>query len=217
MASWNAGSVRNQLRVVAANHPQRPSAETWMVLPPRANLFRKRRMTRCQPTASCDKAPRPMDYSGAHAPPVLLGNRPAARHACSGGGCAGHRCLLHRGLCRHGGLCPGALPWMHGAGGRAGRGTMGGLVAAWCSATRHRPPPLARSRPRHLAPAALNLHPLQHVSSFNPQEPSMSKHPMMKLAAAAALLGASAAAFAASECCGDLACCLANVLACCYQ
>jgi hypothetical protein len=45
----------------------------------------------------------------------------------------------------------------------------------------------------------------------------MSKRLMMKLAAATALLGASAAAFAASDCCGDLACCLANVLACCFQ
>jgi hypothetical protein len=40
---------------------------------------------------------------------------------------------------------------------------------------------------------------------------------MIRLAAATALLGASAVALAATECCGDLGCCLANLMACCFH
>lgn len=36
-----------------------------------------------------------------------------------------------------------------------------------------------------------------------------------KISAALALLGTSAAAFAASDCCGDLVACCLNMLACC--
>jgi hypothetical protein len=39
---------------------------------------------------------------------------------------------------------------------------------------------------------------------------------LVKLAAAAALLGTSALAYAAGHCCGDLQCCLQQ-LACCFQ
>ena len=41
------------------------------------------------------------------------------------------------------------------------------------------------------------------------------KSKLIKLAAAAGLLTASAVAFAAQGCCGDLACCVQKLMACC--
>ena len=41
------------------------------------------------------------------------------------------------------------------------------------------------------------------------------KSKFVKLGAALGLLGASAAAFAAQNCCGDLACCVQQLIACC--
>ncbi|MGM9482719.1 hypothetical protein ACS5PN_16110 [Roseateles sp. NT4] len=38
---------------------------------------------------------------------------------------------------------------------------------------------------------------------------------MIRAAAAVALLSASAVAFAAQNCCGDLACCVQQLMACC--
>lgn len=42
------------------------------------------------------------------------------------------------------------------------------------------------------------------------------KSKIVKLTAVVSLLGASAAAWAAGSCCGDLECCL-QMLACCFQ
>jgi hypothetical protein len=40
------------------------------------------------------------------------------------------------------------------------------------------------------------------------------KSNLIKIAAAVTLLGASAAAFAAQSCCGDIACCIQHLICC---